>query len=124
MLNFQAMETHSPESHFILSWLVSGLAVLLTSKIIPGFRISGFIGALLAVIVIGLANAVIWPILIFLTLPINLLTLGLFTFVVNGAIIKISAALLPGFEVRSWLSAIFGSIALSLIGLVLHYFLV
>ena len=123
MLILSIMQSNPVETHFILNWLVSGLAVLLTSKIVPGFKISGFIGALFAVIVIGLANAVIWPILIFLTLPINILTLGLFTFVVNGAIIKISAAILPGFEVKSWTSAIFGSIVLSLIGLVLHSFL-
>ena len=118
------METNTPESHFILHWLVSGLAVLLTSMIVPGFRISGFIGALFAVVVIGLANAVIWPILIFLTLPLNILTLGLFTFVVNGAVLKIAAAVLPGFEVKSWLSAILGSIALSIISIILHNFLV
>ncbi len=116
------MDTNS--SHFILSWLVSGLAVLLTSKLVPGFEIKGFFTALIAALLIGLANAVLWPILIFLTLPINILTLGLFTFVVNGAILKICAGVLPGFELRSWLSAIFGSVVLSLVGLVLHYLLV
>lgn len=118
------METNVANSHFILHWLVSGLAVLLTSKIVPGFQIRGVLSALVAVIIIGLANAVIWPILIFLTLPINILTLGLFTFVVNGAILKISAALLPGFDVKSWLSAIIGSIVLSIVSIVLHYFLI
>ena len=116
------METSS--SHFILSWLVSGLAVLLTSKLVSGFQIQGFFTACIAALLIGLANAVLWPILIFLTLPINLLTLGLFTFVVNGAILKICAAVLPGFELDSWLSAIFGSIVLSIVSLLLHYFLV
>lgn len=116
------METSS--SHFVLSWLVSGLAVLLTSKLVSGFQIQGFFTACIAALLIGLANAVLWPILIFLTLPINLLTLGLFTFVVNGAILKICAAVLPGFELDSWLSAIFGSIVLSIVSLLLHYFLV
>ena len=110
--------------HFILHWLVSGLAVLLTSKIVPGFEISGFIAACLAALLIGLANAVLWPVLFFLTLPITLITLGLFTFVVNGAVLKICAALLPGFRISSWLSAIVGSVILSLVSLVLHYFLV
>lgn len=116
------MDTNT--SHFILSWLVSGLAVLLTSKLVSGFEVKGYISALLAALVIGFANALIWPILVFLTLPITIITLGLFLFVVNGAVLKICAAVLPGFEIRSWLSAIFGSIVLSLVGMVLHYFLI
>lgn len=112
------------ESHFILHWLVSGLAVLLTAKIVPGFRVSGFISACIAALVIGLANALLWPVLIILTLPINILTLGLFTFVVNGMVLKICAALLPGFEINSWWSAIFGAIVLSLVGMILHAVLV
>ena len=115
------METNS---HFILHWLVAGLAVLLTSKLIRGFHVSGFISACIAALIIGLANALLWPVLIFLTLPINILTLGLFTFVVNGAILKICAAVLPGFEIDSWLSAIFGSVVLSLVSIVLHFILV
>ena len=110
--------------HLILQWLVSGLAVFVTAKVIPGFRVSGFIAACFAALLIGLANAVIWPIFFFLTLPINILTLGLFTFVINGAMIKICAAILPGFEVKSWWSAIFGAICLSLVSVILHYLLV
>ncbi len=107
----------------LIHWALSALAVMLTSKIIAGFKINGFFAALLAAAVIGLANIVVWPVLMFLTLPINILTLGLFTFVVNGAVLKICAALLPGFEIDGWLSAIFGAICLSLINMALHYFL-
>jgi putative membrane protein len=110
--------------HFVLRWLVSGLAVLLTSKLIPGFDIEGFVAACIAAVAIGLANAVLWPILFVLTLPINFLTLGLFTFVLNGAVLKICAALLPGFTIDSWWTAILGSVVLSLISLVLHFILV
>src|SRR5262245_35611078 len=109
---------------FILHWFVSGLAVLLTSKIIPGFRVSGFLAALVASMVIALANYFLWPILMILTLPLNIITLGLFTFVVNGAVLKICAALLPGFVIDSWLAAIFGSIVLSLMSMALHYVLI
>jgi putative membrane protein len=116
------MEQHQ-ESHIILSWLVSGLAVFLTAKVVPGFDIKGFFTACFAALIIGIGNAIVWPILFFLTLPINILTLGLFTFVINGAILKIAAAILPGFELRSWWSAIFGSIVLSIVGLILHYVL-
>lgn len=107
--------------HFILHWLVSGLAVLVTSKIIPGFEIEGFFAACIASVFIGLANAVLWPVLFIFTLPINILTLGLFTFVINGAVLKICAALLPGFMIETWSAAIFGSIVLSIVSLILHF---
>ena len=105
---------------FLIHWLVSGLAVLITSKIVPGFRIESFGSAIIAAVGIGLANAVIWPVLIILTLPINILTLGLFTFVVNGAVLKICAAFLTGFAIDGWLAAIGGSVVLSIVGMVLH----
>lgn len=107
--------------HFVLRWIVSGLAVLLTSKIVPGFEIRDFFAACVAVVAIGLANAIVWPILFIFTLPINILTIGLFTFVINGAVLKLCAAIVPGFEITSWLSAIVGSIVLSLVGMALHY---
>jgi putative membrane protein len=110
--------------HVILYWLVSGLAVLLTARLVRGFKVGSFSDAVIAALGIGLANAVIWPVLFYLTLPINVLTLGLFTFVVNAAVLKICAALLPGFDIKGWWAAIFGSIVLSLISLMLHYFLV
>jgi putative membrane protein len=106
---------------FFLHWLVAGLAVLLTSKIITGFEVRGFIAAMVSALVIGVVNLLLWPLFMFLTLPVNLLTLGLFTFVVNGAILKISAAILPGFNINGWLAAIFGSMVLSLLNLLLHY---
>lgn len=116
------------ESHtllyYLIYWAVSACAVLLTSKLIPGFKVKGFWAAVFAAIAIGLVNTFIWPVLIFLTLPINFLTLGLFTFVINGAVIKIAAAVLSGFEVKSWWSAIFGAIILSILNAVLHFLLV
>lgn len=105
----------------ILYWFVSALAVLITSWIMPGIKTKSFFSALIAAIVIAACNAVLWPVLIVLTLPINILTLGLFTFVINGAILKISAWILPGFEVNSWFSAIFGAILLSIIQIVLRH---
>lgn len=117
------MEAHHLQGYGIpiIHWLVSGLAVLLTSKVMPGFIIRGFGSALITAFVIGIANALIWPMLMILTLPINILTLGLFTFVINGAVLKICAALIPGFEINSWFSAIFGSIVLSLLNTFLHF---
>lgn len=107
----------------LVHWAVSAFSLLLTSKVIPGFKVDGFGAALWAAVVIGVANILIWPILIFLTLPINVLTLGLFTFVVNGAVLKICAALIKGFEITGWLAAIFGAVVLSLVGTLFHYYI-
>jgi putative membrane protein len=108
----------------LVHWGVSALALLAVAYLVRGFKVRSFPAALGASVLIGLANAVIWPILIFLTLPINILTLGLFTFVVNGAVLKLCAALMPGFEIDGWLAAIFGSIVLSILGALLHAFLI
>lgn len=108
----------------MLHWFVSALALMITAYFVRGFKVKSFISALFASLVIGLANAVIWPFLIFLTLPINILTLGLFTFVVNGAVLKLSASRLWGLEIKSWGAAIFGAIILSLVSAGLHAYLI
>jgi putative membrane protein len=104
-----------PIFYWLIHWFISALALIITSKVIPGFKVSSFGAALFAAIIIGIANVVIWPFLIFITLPINVLTLGLFTFVVNGAVLKICAALIEGFDIEGWWSAIFGAIVLSIV---------
>jgi putative membrane protein len=107
-----------------LHWLVSAVAMLITAYLVRGFKLKNFGWSLIAAFVVGVANIFLWPVLIFLTLPLNLLTLGLFTFVVNGAVLKICAAVLPGFEIETWGAAIFGAIVLSIVGTVMHYVLV
>jgi putative membrane protein len=104
-----------------IHWLVSGVALLVTSYVVPGFRVKDFGSALIAAAIIGFINLMIRPLLLFLTFPINVLTLGLFTFVVDGFVLKIAAAILRGFEVRSWFAAIFGAFILSVVGGFLHY---
>jgi len=117
------MENHALLT-MLLHWAVSALALMITAYCMPGFKVGNFISALLIAAVVGLANSFIWPILIFLTLPLNFLTLGLFTFVVNGAVLKICAAVTPNFEIKTWAAAIWGAIVLSVVGTVLHYFLI
>ena len=112
------------DMYTLLHLVVSAMSLMATAYLVPGFKVSSFMAALITAIVIGIANAVLWPILIFLTLPINILTLGLFTFVVNGAVLKICAALVPGFDIQSWGSAIVGAVILSIVGSLFHYFLV
>src|SRR4051812_30735921 len=99
----------------ILHWVVSAVALLLTTYVVPGFRVRDFSSALMASVVIGIVNAVIGPFLLFLTLPLNMLTLGLFTFVVNAIVLKICAWLLRDFQITSWLSAIVGAVILSFV---------
>ncbi len=115
-------DTHSL-LYYIVYWSISAVAVLITAKVISGFKVSGFWSAVWAALIIGLVNTFIWPVLFFLTLPINVLTLGLFTFVINGIVIKLAAALLPGFEVDGWLPAIFGALFFSIVNTLLHYVL-
>lgn len=110
--------------YYFLHWLVAAFALLVTCKIMPGWRVKSFGAALIAAIVIGLADAIIWPILIVLTLPVNILTLGLFTFVVNGAVLKICSGLLEDFEIKGWWSAIFGALVLAMISSLFHWILV
>ena len=117
------MENHNL-MYYIVHWAVSAIALLVTAKIMPGWTVKGFGSAMIAAAVIGVADAVIWPILIVLTLPINILTLGLFTFVVNGAVLKICAAVLDGFDIDGWLSAIFGALILTIVSTIFHYVLV
>jgi putative membrane protein len=107
-----------------IHWAVSGLAVIMTAYIVPGFKVRSFLAAVATAVLIGLANLLIWPVLIFLTLPLNILTLGLFTFVVNGMVLKICAAFFSGFEIQTWTAAILGAIVLSLVSAGLHYLLV
>jgi len=96
-------------------WLISAIFLLLTAKLVPGFKIKSFGSALLAALAVGLLNIFLRPLLIFLTLPINILTLGLFTFVVNAIIFKLAAKLLDGFQIDGWFAAVIGAIVLSLI---------
>lgn len=99
---------------FLLNWVVVAAALWVTSQIVPGVTVTGW-GALLAgAAVLGGVNTVVRPVLTILTLPITLLTLGLFYFVVNGAAFGLAAALVPGFDVASFLSAVLGALVTGL----------
>lgn len=104
----------------VINWLVSTAAILVSSYVLPGVHISGFTTALVVAVVLGIVNAIIKPILIIFTLPINILTLGLFTLVINALIIILTANLVPGFKVDGFWWALFFSIVLSLVNSFLH----
>lgn len=96
-------------------WLLSAIVLLITAYVVPGFTIKSFGSAMWASLLVGLLNMLIRPILLFLTLPINFLTLGLFTFVVNAIILRIAAGLLKGFDINGWFSAIIGAVVLAIV---------
>ncbi len=98
----------------LLHWILVSLMLLLVAALLPGISIAGFGVAMTAILVFSLINISIKPLLLLLTLPINLLTLGLFTFVVNALTFMLGAALVSGFNVDGIFSALLGSLLLSL----------
>lgn len=103
----------------LLRWLLNAAAIGITAYLLEGIHVSGYFATLIAAAVLGIVNAVIKPIFILLTLPLNLLTLGLFTFIINGLMLIFAAAVVPGFEVDGILSAVVGSIIISLVSFLL-----
>lgn len=107
----------------LLRWLVLTAAVLVASWLLAGIHVDGFMPALLAAAVLGLLNAFLRPLLILLTLPINILSLGLFTFVLNGLMLKLASALIPGFTVHGFWTAVFGALVVGLVSWLLNLFI-
>lgn len=99
----------------VLKWLALALAIMFVGWIIPGITISNFTTALVAAVVIALINLGIKPILVFLTLPINILTLGIFILVINALLFMFMAYLVPGVEVSGFWSAFLGALVLSIL---------
>ena len=104
--------------YLLIRLLLSGLAVYATAYLLPGVNITNFMSALVVAIVLGLLNTFIRPILLVFTLPINVLTLGLFTFVINALIVLMASSLVPGFRVDS----IWWAMAFSMVLFVINTF--
>ncbi len=100
--------------NIFLKWLLNSIFIIILPFIFRGIVVKNFVAALLAALVLGLLNAVLKPILILLTLPINILTLGLFTLFINGLIIIIASKIVPGFDVLNIWYAIIFAITLSI----------
>src|SRR3954464_9374838 len=101
--------------HLLIRWLVKGPPLMLVAYLYPGVAVSSFGAALIAALVLGLVNAVIRPILVILTLPVTLLTLGLFLFIINALLFWFVAEVVHGFEVTGFGAALLGSILYSVI---------
>jgi len=108
---------------FFLRWSVNLLALVIAGSLIPGIRIQSIQMGIIAAGILGIVNAVIRPVVLVLTLPINLLTLGLFTLVINAAMLKLVADVVPGFVIESFRAAFFGALLVSFISWVLNIFI-
>jgi len=104
----------------IVRWVLNALALYIVATILPGIHLSDFGSALVAVVIIGLVNVLIKPILFLLTLPVTVITFGLFAFVLNALMLMLASALTPGFKIDGFGTALLGSILLSLITTVLY----
>lgn len=106
---------HAGVAAFLVHTVVLAVALWLTTEVVPGVTVTSWPALALAAAVLGLVNAIVRPILLVLTLPITVLTLGLFYLVVNGMAFGLAAAVVPGFRVASWTAAILGALLTSVV---------
>ncbi|MBZ5647744.1 MAG: phage holin family protein [Acidobacteriia bacterium] len=104
----------------IVHWLLSALALVIVAHIVPGFYVSGIKAALIAALVIGFINATLGAFLKLITLPLTIVTLGIFWFVINALMLMLASRLVSGFEVRGFLAAFVGAVVLALVNMVLR----
>ena len=108
---------------FVIRWVINAVALLLISQVIRGIEVDGVVAALAAAAVLGIFNAVLRPILLILTLPLTIVTLGLFALVLNGFMLYLVGTVVKGFSVHGFWSAVFGAILLSLVSGVANAFI-
>lgn len=104
---------------FILHWLIVGVALWVTTQVVGGVHVSSMQVLVLAALVLGLINALVRPVITILTLPLTIITLGLFYLVVNGLAFGLAAALVPGFSVDGFGSAVLGALVVSIVSWVI-----
>ena len=107
----------------VIRWLTLTGAIIITSYLIDGIVIQGFFSAFFAAAALGILNAFFRPIAIILTLPINILSLGLFTFIINAVMLKMASGIISGFDVNGFWAAVFGSLIISIISWALNSFI-
>jgi len=104
----------------LVQWLLYSIALLIVSRIVPGFHVAGLGPAMIASLVIGLLNATLGFFLKIVTFPLSILTLGLFLLVINGLMILLASSIVPGFHVRGMFPAFWGAVVLALLGMVIR----
>jgi putative membrane protein len=105
---------------FLVRLILNGLAIIIAAWLLPGIHITSPISALLAGVILGFVNAIVRPVLFFLTLPLTLLTLGLFIFVLNAICFGLTAWLVPGFSIDGFFSALFGALLVTVVSWILN----
>jgi putative membrane protein len=103
----------------LFQWLLYAIALLLVSKIVPGFHVNGLGPALIASLIIGLLNATVGLVLKIITFPLSIITFGLFLLVINGLMILLASSVVRGFTVRGFLPAFCGAVVMALLGMVI-----
>lgn len=106
-----------------IRWLILTVAIIFAAYLLDGIHMRNFFSAFLAAAALGILNALFRPILIILTLPINILSLGLFTFVINALLLKMASGIISGFDVHGFWTAVFGSLIISLVSWLLTSFI-
>lgn len=104
----------------LLQWLLSAVALILVSRLVPGFFVRGLVPALMAAVAIGFLNATLGFLLKVITFPLSILTFGIFLVVVNAAMIRLATKFVPGFNVHGWIPAFWGAAILSILGLLIR----
>ncbi|MFC1838380.1 phage holin family protein [Thermodesulfobacteriota bacterium] len=107
----------------IVRWLILTAAIMVASYLLDGIQVSGFFSALFGAVILSLLNIFFRPVLIILTLPINILSLGLFTFVINAFLLMMVSGVISGFEVRDFWAALWGALLISIVNGVLSSFI-
>jgi putative membrane protein len=107
----------------LIRWLTTTAAIVATAYLLDGIQVSGFLSAVFAAAILGILNAFFRPIALLITLPINILSLGLFTFLINALMLKMASGIIPGFDVYGFWTAIFGSFLISVISWLLNSFI-
>lgn len=106
----------------VIRWLILTAAIMLTSYLLDGIQVSGFFSAILAAAILSVLNVFLRPVLLILTLPINILSLGLFTFVINAILLMMVSGVISGFTVRDFKSALFGALLISIVNAIFGLF--
>lgn len=102
----------------IIRWIINALALLLIANFVPGMEVSGFYAAMITIVILALINAIIRPVIIFLTLPVTVLTLGLFTFVINGFMFWFASTIVQGLTVDGFMPAFWSALLLTIVSAV------
>lgn len=103
----------------LVSWIIGTITILIVAHMVPGVRVAGLSSAIIAAAVLGILNALVRPILVILTLPLTVLTLGLFLFVINALMFLLAGSILRGFRVDSFGAALIASIIVSVVSFIL-----